>query len=61
MYFFIYEHFMKSAGEIVKISYVIFFSPSQEAFKHNNSWLPPSWAIVTIAILGFNEFMMLLR
>lgn len=52
---------MKSAGEIVKISYVIFFSPSQEAFKHNNSWLPPSWAIVTIAILGFNEFMMLLR
>nr|XP_009388548.2 PREDICTED: LOW QUALITY PROTEIN: protein ROOT HAIR DEFECTIVE 3 homolog 2-like [Musa acuminata subsp. malaccensis] len=34
---------------------------SQEAFKHNNSWLPPSWAIVTIAILGFNEFMMLLR
>ncbi|RRT66243.1 hypothetical protein B296_00006579 [Ensete ventricosum] len=34
---------------------------SQEAFKHRNSWLPPPWAIVTIAILGFNEFMMLLR
>ncbi|URD87702.1 GTP-binding protein that may be involved in cell development (By similarity) [Musa troglodytarum] len=34
---------------------------SQEAFKRNNSWLPPPWAIVTIAVLGFNEFMMLLR
>ncbi|XP_038982208.1 protein ROOT HAIR DEFECTIVE 3-like [Phoenix dactylifera] len=34
---------------------------AQEAHKRSNSMLPPPWAIVTIAILGFNEFMMLLR
>lgn len=34
---------------------------AQEAYKRSNSMLPPPWAIVTIAILGFNEFMVLLR
>ncbi|WOK98505.1 hypothetical protein Cni_G07217 [Canna indica] len=34
---------------------------AQEAHKHSNRWLPPPWAIVAIAFLGFNEFMMLLR
>ncbi|XP_072992138.1 protein ROOT HAIR DEFECTIVE 3 homolog 2-like isoform X2 [Typha latifolia] len=34
---------------------------TQEAYRHNNKWLPPPWAIVAIAILGFNEFMLLLR
>lgn len=34
---------------------------AQEACRRNNSWLPPPWAIVAMAILGFNEFMMLLR
>lgn len=33
----------------------------QEAHKRNNGMLPPPWAILTIAILGFNEFMILLR
>ncbi|KAL8260796.1 hypothetical protein R6Q59_024845 [Mikania micrantha] len=34
---------------------------SQEANKRNNNWLPPPWAIAALAILGFNEFMTLLR
>ncbi|XP_020105144.1 protein ROOT HAIR DEFECTIVE 3 homolog 2-like [Ananas comosus] len=34
---------------------------AQEAHRRNNNWLPPPWAIVAIAILGFNEFMMFLR
>ncbi|KAI7735777.1 hypothetical protein M8C21_000539 [Ambrosia artemisiifolia] len=34
---------------------------SQEANKRNNNWLPPPWAIAAMAILGFNEFMTLLR
>ncbi|XP_020274444.1 protein ROOT HAIR DEFECTIVE 3 homolog 2-like isoform X2 [Asparagus officinalis] len=34
---------------------------AQEAHRRNNNWLPPPWAILAIAILGFNEFMMLLR
>lgn len=33
----------------------------QEANKRNNNWLPPPWAILAIVILGFNEFMTLLR
>ncbi|THU44683.1 hypothetical protein C4D60_Mb02t09940 [Musa balbisiana] len=33
----------------------------EEANKRNNSMLPPPWAIVAILILGFNEFMTLLR
>ncbi|KAF2323552.1 hypothetical protein GH714_036065 [Hevea brasiliensis] len=31
-----------------------------EANKRNNNWLPP-WAIVALIVLGFNEFMTLLR
>ncbi|XP_059641371.1 protein ROOT HAIR DEFECTIVE 3-like [Cornus florida] len=34
---------------------------AQEASKRGNNWLPPPWAIVALVILGFNEFMTLLR
>ncbi|KAG0490154.1 hypothetical protein HPP92_007017 [Vanilla planifolia] len=34
---------------------------TQEANKRNSNWLPPPWAIVAMVILGFNEFMTLLR
>ncbi|XP_042487184.1 protein ROOT HAIR DEFECTIVE 3-like [Macadamia integrifolia] len=34
---------------------------AQEASKRNNNFLPPPWAIVAMIILGFNEFMTLLR
>ncbi|KAF5751282.1 putative Protein SEY1 [Tripterygium wilfordii] len=34
---------------------------AQEANKQNNNWLPPPWAIVALLVLGFNEFMTLLR
>ncbi|XP_044496574.1 protein ROOT HAIR DEFECTIVE 3-like isoform X1 [Mangifera indica] len=34
---------------------------AQEANKRNNNWLPPPWAIVAMVVLGFNEFMTLLR
>jgi len=33
----------------------------QEANKRNNNWLPPPWALAAMAILGFNEFMTLLK
>ncbi|KAF9614177.1 hypothetical protein IFM89_015685 [Coptis chinensis] len=32
-----------------------------EANKRNNNWLPPPWAILALVVLGFNEFMTLLR
>ncbi|XP_054784645.1 protein ROOT HAIR DEFECTIVE 3 homolog 1-like isoform X2 [Prosopis cineraria] len=34
---------------------------AQEANNRSNNWLPPPWAIVALLILGFNEFMTLLR
>ncbi|KAG6493437.1 hypothetical protein ZIOFF_048423 [Zingiber officinale] len=34
---------------------------AQEAHKRSNSTLPPPWAILAIAILGFNELMVLMR
>ncbi|KAH9305485.1 hypothetical protein KI387_009889, partial [Taxus chinensis] len=34
---------------------------AQEANKRSSSWLPPPWAIVALFVLGFNEFMLLLR
>ncbi|KAA8540291.1 hypothetical protein F0562_024146 [Nyssa sinensis] len=34
---------------------------AQEASQRNNNWLPPPWAIVALIVLGFNEFMTLLR
>ncbi|KAI4330680.1 hypothetical protein MLD38_028942 [Melastoma candidum] len=34
---------------------------AQEANKRNNNWMPPPWAIVALIVLGFNEFMTLLR
>ncbi|KAM7476049.1 hypothetical protein LguiB_023292 [Lonicera macranthoides] len=34
---------------------------AQEASKRGNNFLPPPWAIVALIILGFNEFMTLLR
>ncbi|MBA0712896.1 hypothetical protein Golax_011968, partial [Gossypium laxum] len=33
----------------------------REANKRSNNWLPPPWAIVALIILGFNEFLTLLR
>ncbi|XP_062197057.1 protein ROOT HAIR DEFECTIVE 3 homolog 2-like [Phragmites australis] len=33
----------------------------QEAHKRSKNWLPPAWTIMLLAILGFNEFMFLLR
>ncbi|XP_027339093.1 protein ROOT HAIR DEFECTIVE 3 homolog 2 isoform X2 [Abrus precatorius] len=34
---------------------------AQEAYKRSNNWLPPPWAIMAMIVLGFNEFMMLLK
>ena len=34
---------------------------AQEAKRHGNSWLPPPWAWAAMVVLGFNEFMALLR
>ncbi|EPS65304.1 hypothetical protein M569_09474, partial [Genlisea aurea] len=34
---------------------------AQEASRRSNNWLPPPWAIVAMILLGFNEFMTLLR
>ncbi|KAL6952441.1 hypothetical protein U1Q18_040927 [Sarracenia purpurea var. burkii] len=34
---------------------------AQEAYKRSNNWLPPPWAILAMVVLGFNEFMLLLR
>ncbi|KMT05555.1 hypothetical protein BVRB_7g176770 [Beta vulgaris subsp. vulgaris] len=34
---------------------------AQAASRRNNNWLPPPWAIAALLILGFNEFMTLLR
>ncbi|KAF0896715.1 hypothetical protein E2562_027058 [Oryza meyeriana var. granulata] len=33
----------------------------QEAHRRSNNWLPPAWTILLLAILGYNEFMFLLR
>ncbi|KAJ1420304.1 RHD3/Sey1 [Sesbania bispinosa] len=38
-----------------------FLHRHDEANKRSNNWLPPPWAIVALLILGFNEFMTLLR
>ncbi|GKB42154.1 root hair defective 3-like protein [Tanacetum coccineum] len=32
-----------------------------EASKRNDNWLPPPWAIASMVVCGFNEFMTLLR
>jgi len=34
---------------------------AQEAKRHGNAWLPPPWAIAAMLVLGFNEFMTVLR
>ncbi|KAE9591573.1 putative P-loop containing nucleoside triphosphate hydrolase [Lupinus albus] len=34
---------------------------AQEAYKRSNNWLPPPWAIAAMLVLGFNEFMLLLK
>ncbi|KAI3678728.1 hypothetical protein L6452_38031 [Arctium lappa] len=34
---------------------------AQEANKRSSNWLPPPWAIMALFVLGFNEFMTLLR
>ncbi|KAJ4851025.1 hypothetical protein Tsubulata_037496 [Turnera subulata] len=42
------------------INFLSFFG-FQEAHKRSNNWLPPPWAILALLVLGFNEFMTLLR
>lgn len=34
---------------------------AQDAAKRGSSWLPPPWAMCAMVVLGFNEFMTLLR
>ncbi|TQD91252.1 hypothetical protein C1H46_023178 [Malus baccata] len=34
---------------------------AHEAHKRSNNWLHPPWAIMAMIVLGFNEFMMLLK
>ncbi|XP_025694996.1 protein ROOT HAIR DEFECTIVE 3 homolog 2 isoform X3 [Arachis hypogaea] len=34
---------------------------AQEAYKRSNNRLPPAWAILAMVVLGFNEFMLLLK
>jgi len=34
---------------------------AQDAAKRGKSWMPPPWAICAMVVLGFNEFMALLR
>ncbi|MCD7461906.1 Cell wall protein rhd3 [Datura stramonium] len=34
---------------------------AQEASRRSNNWLPPPWVIVALVVLGFDEFMTLLR
>ncbi|XP_047332088.1 protein ROOT HAIR DEFECTIVE 3 homolog 1-like [Impatiens glandulifera] len=34
---------------------------AQDAARRSNNWLPPPWAIMALVILGFNEFMTVLR
>ncbi|XP_034210773.1 protein ROOT HAIR DEFECTIVE 3 homolog 2-like [Prunus dulcis] len=31
---------------------------AQEAYKRSNNWLPPPWAIMAMAVLAFNQFML---
>ena len=33
----------------------------QETHRRSKNWLPPAWTILLLAILGYNEFMFLLR
>jgi hypothetical protein len=53
------DHLLFSRKWFTNLShlYMIF----QEAHKRSNNWLPPPWAIVALLVLGFNEFMTLLR
>lgn len=46
---------------ILLIDAILFYFYFQEANKRNNNFLPPPWAIVAMLVLGFNEFMSLLR
>lgn len=41
--------------------YYLLLLNCQAASRQNNNWLPPPWAIVAFFVLGFNEFMALLR
>ncbi|KAF5177905.1 Root hair defective 3-like protein [Thalictrum thalictroides] len=34
---------------------------AQEAHKRSNNWLPPPWFILVLILLGFNEFMLVLK
>uniref|UniRef100_A0A2N9EWL8 GB1/RHD3-type G domain-containing protein n=1 Tax=Fagus sylvatica TaxID=28930 RepID=A0A2N9EWL8_FAGSY len=58
---------VESTNVAVKDRSITSFDPlasstwEEEANKRNNNWLPPPWAIAAMLILGFNEFMTLLR
>jgi hypothetical protein len=46
---------------VYTILLTVYCSLLKEANKRNNNWLPPPWALAAMAVLGFNEFMTLLR
>jgi hypothetical protein len=51
-------------GEIDSYSITVdlaIFMSLQQAHRRANGGMPPPWAMVAIAILGFNEIMALLR
>lgn len=50
-----------SFGHPVHISFMSIVCFLQEAYEKSNNWLPPPWAILAMIVLGFNEFMLLLR
>ncbi|KAG5516036.1 hypothetical protein RHGRI_036923 [Rhododendron griersonianum] len=61
-------HGFKTVGIICMISYMesgmgvgANLHIQHEAYEKSNNWLPPPWAILAMIVLGFNEFMLLLR
>ncbi|WMV22437.1 hypothetical protein MTR67_015822 [Solanum verrucosum] len=50
-----------SSKSIISVDPLASSTWDEEASKRNNNWLPPPWAIVAMVVLGFNEFMTLLR
>lgn len=63
---FFHVHFVQVLDSIISWCFIdnllVFFVMNfQENSRRNNNWLPPPWAIAALVILGFNEFMTLLR
>nr|GEW46912.1 protein root hair defective 3-like [Tanacetum cinerariifolium] len=59
------ENNLKSSAQqiwkVIKENKDLDLPAHKEDNKRNNNWLPPPWAIVATVVLGFNEFMTLLR